>query len=427
MASFSRPRAAAARAPQQDTSAHDTTAAAPHAQNVTGPQRDPSSVPAAELAGSAHGGLLDELINDAGALWDWVFGDEEGAQEVTPTSAEDRTETTDAPRCAGDGAPPPPLEEVAWVTVADLEAHYKNNPRALAALKSLTADPGVQKLPPGQLGGLLARFMEAPNLATMTMLKGLAAYHTSDDPCGAGLAAWEDGLRPDGGTLKRDGVTYTIRDGALLDASGVEVGQITNDGQVKMSGEEQATSVYDELHAGVELTETDGENNTTLLTLHDADPAGKLADPNMNDTFTAMASETLRDVRREGMDMRVGDANRTFAEQQGLYDQHNGVTNAQAGEGWHNYGLAADLVFCDKNGGQSWPNTGEHTKLWTRLGELAEENGLDWGGRWKKKPDRPHVEYHPGLGPSDAKTMKDEMKAGGYEAVWDTMGIREIP
>ena len=422
MSSLSRPRAASARSPEQDTPARDVPTAAPHAQHAAGPERGPSSDPAAELVEPAHGGLLEDLINAPGALWDWMFGDE----EVTPDSGEKAEDPVHEPRCGVEGTPPPPLEDAEWVTAAELQAHYANNPRALAALTALTSDPGVQALPPGQLGGLLSQFMEAPNLATTTMLKGLAAYHTSDDPCGAGLDAWEDGRRPDGGTLTRGGVKYTIQDGALLDASGAEVGQITNDGQVKMNGEEQATSVYDELHTGVELTETDGENTTKLLTLHDADPKGKLTDPNMNDTFAGMAGSTLRDVRREGMDMRVGDGNRTFAEQQRLYDQHNGVTNAQAGESWHNYGVAADLVFNDANGGQSWPDGGEYTKLWTRLGELAEGNGLEWGGRWNK-PDRPHVELHPDRSASDAGSMKDEMNAGGLEAVWDTMGIGELP
>ena len=54
----------------------------------------------------------------------------------------------------------------------------------------------------------------------------------------------------------------------------------------------------------------------------------------------------------------------------------------------HNKGLAFDVV--PMNRGQrllpQWASP-----HWKKLGEIGEQLGLAWGGRWKK-PDRPHFE-----------------------------------
>jgi peptidoglycan L-alanyl-D-glutamate endopeptidase CwlK len=76
-----------------------------------------------------------------------------------------------------------------------------------------------------------------------------------------------------------------------------------------------------------------------------------------------------------------------------------GVTNAGAGQSYHQYGLAADSVFLrdgklvisEKN---AWA-----TKGYELYGLVAEEVGLTWGGRWKLL-DFGHVEYRrSGSGP----------------------------
>lgn len=94
---------------------------------------------------------------------------------------------------------------------------------------------------------------------------------------------------------------------------------------------------------------------------------------------------------------------------------------------FHNYGIAADLAFYNDAGQITWPEQGDYAKLWTRYGELAKQQGLTWGGDWKRGTDRPHIEYHPGLNSSQAANLKAAYAKGGLEAAWDQMGIGEQP
>lgn len=97
---------------------------------------------------------------------------------------------------------------------------------------------------------------------------------------------------------------------------------------------------------------------------------------------------------------------RSFKEQNDLYSQGrtkpgNIVTNARGGDSFHNYGLGADYVLdgqIEKPGIQwSWETkadlNADGRNDWMQMGELAERCGLKWGGRWKKFPDLPHVEF----------------------------------
>jgi len=98
-----------------------------------------------------------------------------------------------------------------------------------------------------------------------------------------------------------------------------------------------------------------------------------------------------------GLRIKIIDGSRTYAEQNALYAQGRSkpgpvVTNSQAGYSWHNFGLAWDFgVFGPK---------GEYIEDgpdYTRAGEIAEAQGLEWGGRWKSPVDRPHVQLKTGL------------------------------
>lgn len=378
----------------------------------------------------AAAGLLSPITDWISDVWGWLWGGDETTEKAPEKQPE--TPVNEDPTCqTADGITPPDLTTAEGVNAADVRTSYANNPRAQAALDALTADPNFAGLSAEQQGGLIQRFQEAPNAATTEYLKGLAAYHRSDDPCGAGLAAYEDALKADGGTFTANGTTYTIQNGQLMDADGNVAGDIRTDGTYKLSGDEERRSYYDDIHTRVQMTEGEGKDKKTLLDLHDADPNSELTKDGVNDTFAGMATSTLQDVRREGMDMRIDNAYRSIADQDALYAKGrtapgNKVTNAKGGQSWHNYGVAADIVFCDSKGNKSWPETGDYAKLWSRYGELAEANGLEWGGSWTSFKDRPHIEYHPGLTASDASTLKDEATGpGGLEAAWDAMGIGE--
>jgi peptidoglycan L-alanyl-D-glutamate endopeptidase CwlK len=80
-------------------------------------------------------------------------------------------------------------------------------------------------------------------------------------------------------------------------------------------------------------------------------------------------------------------------ERQNRLAQMGGVTNAAAFQSYHQYGLAADnaflrdgkLVISEKD---PWAMRG-----YQLYGQVAEQCGLVWGGRWKLM-DLGHVEYH---------------------------------
>lgn len=64
--------------------------------------------------------------------------------------------------------------------------------------------------------------------------------------------------------------------------------------------------------------------------------------------------------------------------------------------GFHCFGLAVDFVMFDPitrafSGTYSWKYEGNEKK-WERLGEIGEQVGFFWGGRWKPNIDRPHFQ-----------------------------------
>jgi peptidoglycan LD-endopeptidase CwlK len=101
------------------------------------------------------------------------------------------------------------------------------------------------------------------------------------------------------------------------------------------------------------------------------------------------------------------------------------ITNAQPGDSWHQYGLAADYALAtsisDKPGLQwSWyiksdANRDGHND-WQQMAETAVQYGLEAGYYWKKFPDLPHVQNRFGLTLADAKEL---YLHGGIKAVWE--------
>jgi len=93
-----------------------------------------------------------------------------------------------------------------------------------------------------------------------------------------------------------------------------------------------------------------------------------------------------------GIKLRVYAALRTWEEQTELYAKGRTlpgrkVTWAKAGESYHNYGLAIDVVE-KKDDIALWKNPN-----WEAIGKLGEEIGFTWGGRWpQKKRDLPHFQ-----------------------------------
>ena len=94
------------------------------------------------------------------------------------------------------------------------------------------------------------------------------------------------------------------------------------------------------------------------------------------------------------------------------------VTKAKGGDSFHNYGLAADIVF-RPHGNWSW----DDSLPWEKLGKLGEGLGLEWGGRWKFQ-DLPHFQMLGRLasGTLPALAFAKRLYAdGGLSAVWDAV------
>lgn len=79
---------------------------------------------------------------------------------------------------------------------------------------------------------------------------------------------------------------------------------------------------------------------------------------------------------------------RPASEQQALKDA--GKSRAGPMQSLHNFlpALAFDIAFRNPDGSLTWDFT--HFERW---GELAEEVGLEWGGRWPHLVDGPHVQW----------------------------------
>ena len=114
------------------------------------------------------------------------------------------------------------------------------------------------------------------------------------------------------------------------------------------------------------------------------------------------AKALIEAAAKEGIALTVTSTYRDFAKQAELYSQGRVnktlpvVTNSKAGESWHNWRRAFDVVPV-KNGTAIWNDNG----LWKRIGILGELQGLTWGGNFKNFPDRPHFQYTEGQNVKD--------------------------
>jgi peptidoglycan L-alanyl-D-glutamate endopeptidase CwlK len=106
----------------------------------------------------------------------------------------------------------------------------------------------------------------------------------------------------------------------------------------------------------------------------------------------------LEAAKKQGIDLLVTSTYRDNASQDALYAQGRTtpgkkVTNAKAGQSWHNYRCAVDVVPIVA-GKPRWDVKDE---VWQQVGKLGKAAGLEWAGDWKKFKEYPHFQYTGGL------------------------------
>jgi len=101
--------------------------------------------------------------------------------------------------------------------------------------------------------------------------------------------------------------------------------------------------------------------------------------------------------QNKGIDVIITSTYRDLESQHALYEHGRTtpgriVTNADAGQSFHNYQVAFDFAPII-NGKPAW----DDTELFAQCGEIAESLGLEWAGRWEKFREMAHCQYTKGL------------------------------
>lgn len=94
--------------------------------------------------------------------------------------------------------------------------------------------------------------------------------------------------------------------------------------------------------------------------------------------------------------IRIVQGYRTFPEQDALYRQRPKVTNAKAGQSYHNYGLAIDFALITADHEISWDTKldadKDHIADWNEVTGIFVDAGFEWGGSWRTFKDLPHLQ-----------------------------------
>ena len=140
------------------------------------------------------------------------------------------------------------------------------------------------------------------------------------------------------------------------------------------------------------------------------DPKGILDSGQVHPVLAQKMKAFLQEAQCQGLNVFVFEGYRSLARQNQLLKSGRNVTGVGAGNSYHNYGLAIDVVFYNNKGQPSWSQSHD----WQALGRLGKKHGLVWGGDWRRR-DYSHFEYHPQL---NIRQIKKIYHQQGLEAVW---------
>ena len=113
------------------------------------------------------------------------------------------------------------------------------------------------------------------------------------------------------------------------------------------------------------------------------------------------ATDFINNLYALGIRARITQGCRSFADQdkdyaQGRNTPGNIITNAKAGQSFHNYCLAFDIAPMDETGAADYEGAD-----WETIGNVGKSLGLTWGGDFHSIKDRPHFENGFGNSVSD--------------------------
>ena len=119
-----------------------------------------------------------------------------------------------------------------------------------------------------------------------------------------------------------------------------------------------------------------------------------------------LAKQFIAACKKQGIDLLVTSTYRDNESQDALYAQGRTkagriVTNAKAGQSFHNYRIAFDVVPI-VNGKPQWNDF----RTFQKIGAIGKSVGLDWGGDWKSIKDYPHFQWTGGLSLAQLKAGK---------------------
>lgn len=124
-----------------------------------------------------------------------------------------------------------------------------------------------------------------------------------------------------------------------------------------------------------------------------------------------MVNAMIESCIKAGFDILITSTYRDAESQNALYSQGRTkkgsiVTNAKAGESFHNYRLAFDIVPL-RDGKPVWGTKGIDGKLWKDIAKIGKACGLEWAGDWKGKlQEMAHFQYTGGLTLADLQNGK---------------------
>jgi peptidoglycan LD-endopeptidase CwlK len=145
--------------------------------------------------------------------------------------------------------------------------------------------------------------------------------------------------------------------------------------------------------------------------IREADPKNILGSGQLHPVLGQKIGRLIEEADRQGLKLYVQEGYRSLEAQAKISSAH---THAKPGFSFHNYGLAADIVFRNKTGGPSW----DEKHNWQRLGELGKNMGLEWGGDWRHLKDRPHFQYSSSKRLDEIRQLYQE---GGLKRVWENI------